>query len=210
MRYFAIIADGSFALANAEWQIAQFINNHSNIKIQEFATREQAYLYCTHNFSKREYWKTPYRQIPLPRLEDMNNNHWVFCSSDYTGYLSPPIRFFAAYNQDYVAILDNIDALIGFLYQIPFAEVRECNNIAEAHNILNFYPAKYIMAFGAYITGTMERYSNIPLNTIIPNIFKNWQVLIQLPNEITFPKYLPPLIQDFTQNIADSKNDSQN
>jgi len=66
------------------------------------------------------------------------------------------------------------------------------------------------MTFGAYITVTRERYSNIPLNTIMPNIFKNWQSLIQLPNEVTFQKYLPSPTQDFTQNIADSKNDSQN
>lgn len=208
MKHFAIIADGAFALADAEWQIAQFITNHQNIKIQEFATREQAYLYCTYNFSEREYWKTPYKQIPAPRLEDMNNSHWIFCLSDYVGYLSPPIRFFAAYNQDYVAILDNIDALIGFINKVPFAEVRECNNIVEAHNILNFYPAKYIMAFGAYITGTIERYKNIPLNTIVPNIFKNWQEQIQLPNEFAFQKYLPTASQDFTQNITNNKSDS--
>lgn len=209
MRNFSIIADGAFALADNEWQIAKVVSNHSNIEIQEFATREQAYLFGICNFSKREYWKTPYRQIPLPRLEDMHGNHWIFCSMDYAGYLSPPIRFFAAYNRDYVGLLDNIDALIGFLSQVPFAEVKECNNIVEAHNILNFYPAKYIMPFGAYITGTVQRYSNIQLNTIVPNIFKNWQEMIQLPDEFAFQKYLPTPSQDFTQNIIDNKSDSQ-
>lgn len=34
MRYFGIVFNGGFALANEEWQIANVANQHSNVEIK--------------------------------------------------------------------------------------------------------------------------------------------------------------------------------
>lgn len=209
MRYFGIVFNGGFALANEEWQIANVANQHSNVEIKEYLTREQAYFYTAYKLIEREYWRVPYRQLPLPKIEDMCNEHWVFYSPDYVGGFNPPIRFFAAVSKEYIGILDNVEALLGFIAQVPFSEIKECNSIIEAQNYINFCFLKYILPFGAYIEGNINRYSAIPLNTLVPSIFKNWQDMVQLPNGISPQTYLPaPNIQEPVQVTAD-KTDSQ-
>ena len=211
MHHFGILFDGGFALANEEWQIANVASQHSNIEIKEYPTREQAYFYTAYKLIKREYWRTPYRQLPLPKIEDMCNEHWVFYSPDYVGGFNPPIRFFTAVSKEYIGILDNVEALLGFIAQVPFSEIKECNSIIEAQNYINFHFLKYILPFGAYIEGNINRYATIPLNTLVPSIFKNWQDMVRLPNGISPQTYLPAPVQEFTSitNTDKSKSDSQ-
>ena len=185
MRHFGIVFDGGFALANEEWQIANVARRHSNVEIKGYHTREQAYFYTTYEFIKREYWRSPHRQLPLPKIEDMCNAHWGFYTPDYVGSFNPPIRFFAAVSKDYVGILDNVETLICFLEQVPFSEAKECNNCMEGINHINFSFLKYILPFSAYIPGNISRYSTIQVNTFTPTIFKNWQDMVRLPNGIS-------------------------
>lgn len=209
MRYFGIVFDGGFAIANEEWQIANVASQHSNVEIKEYPTREQAYFCTAYKFIKREYWRAPYRQLALPKIEDMCGDHWVFYMPDYVGGFNPPIRFFAAVSKEYVGILDNVEALIDFLAQVQFLEIKEFTNITEALNHINFYFLKYILPFSAYIPGNINRYSTIQINTLTPTIFKNWQDMIKLPNGISPQTYLPaPNIQEPVQVTAD-KTDSQ-
>lgn len=209
MRYFGIVFNGGFALANEEWQIANVANQHSNVEIKEYPTREQAYFYTAYKLIEREYWRAPYRQLPLPKMEDMCGENWVFYAPEYVGCFNPPIRFFAAVSKENVGILDNVEALIGFLNQVPFSEAKECNNITEALNHINFSFLKYILPFSAYIPDNISRYSKIQINTLTPTIFKSWQDMIKLPNGISPQTYLPaPNIQETVQVTAD-KTDSQ-
>lgn len=209
MRYFGIIFDGGFALANEEWQIANVASQHSNVEIKEYPTREQAYFYSAYKLNEREYWRNPYRQFPLPKMETMCNEHWVFYAPDYVGGFNPPIRFFAAISKEYIGILDNVETLVGFIIQVSFSEIKECNSIIEAQNYINFSFLKYILPFGAYIEENINRYSAIPLNTLVPSIFKNWQNMVRLPNGISPQTYLPaPQMQEVVQVTAD-KTDSQ-
>ena len=209
MRNFGIVFDGGFALANEEWQISNVASRHSNVEIKEYSTREQAYFYSAYKLNEREYWRNPYRQFPLPKMEDMCKENWSFYSPDYVGNFNPPIRFFAAVSKEYVGILDNVDALIGFLNQVPFVEIKECNSIIEAQNHINFIFLRYILPFGAYIEGNINRYTTIPLNTLVPSIFQNWQDMVRLPNGISPQTYLPPPnIHETAQGSAE-KTDSQ-
>ena len=210
MRYFGIVFDGGLALANEEWQIANVASQHSNVEIKEYLTREQAYFYSAYKLNEREYWRNPYRQFPLPKMEDMCNEHWVFYSPDYVGGFNPPIRFFAAVSKEYIGILDNVEALLGFIAQVPFSEIKECNSFIEAQNYINFHFLKYILPFGAYIEGNINRYATIPLNTLVPSIFKNWQDTVRLPNGISPQTYLPaPNIQEYVQVTADKTDSKQ-
>lgn len=208
MRYFGIIFDGGFALANEEWQISNVASKHSNVEIKEFTTREQAYFYTAYNFIKREYWRAPYRQLPLPKMDDICGDHWVFYTPDYVGYCKFQTRFFAAVSQNYVGILDNIESLIGFLSQVPFSEAKECNSIIEAINHINFSFLKYILPFSAYIQGNINRYSTIQINTITPTIFKDWQDNVHLPNGISLQTYLPASNIQEPAQVTSDKTDS--
>ena len=209
MRHFSIVADGAFALANENWQIAHFVNGHCNIEIKEFETHWNSYHYATTRFFCREYWRTPYRYFPFLRMEDMVGDNWIFRTMDYAGYLSPPIRIFAAFNVNYVGILDNVEALIGFLEQVPFAQAKECNNTIEALNIVNFQFLRYIQPLNAYISGDTQRYSTLQVNAITPVIFKNWQDNLQLPDGVSVEKFLPSFNPEFEQCLSDGKNESQ-
>ncbi|MBO4780708.1 MAG: hypothetical protein J5497_08735 [Selenomonadaceae bacterium] len=209
MRHFGIVFDGGFALANEEWQIANVASRHSNVEIVEYHTREQAYFYTAYKLIKREYWRAPYRQLPLPKIEDMCNANWVFYSPDYVGNFNPPIRFFAAFSKEYVGILDNVEALIGFLAQVPFLEIKECNNIIEAQNYINFSFLKFILPFSAYIPTEIHRYSTIPLNTLVPSIFKNWQDMVRLPDGISPQIYLPAPNMHESVKVSAEKTNSQ-
>ena len=91
MRHFGIVFDGGFALANEEWQIANVASQHSNVEIKEYPTREQAYFYTAYKLIDREYWRAPYRQLPLPKIEDMCNGNWVFYAPEYVGCFNPRI-----------------------------------------------------------------------------------------------------------------------
>ena len=208
MRYFGVVFDGGFALANEVWQIANVVGNHSNIEINEYSSRESAYFFSAHKFIIREYWRPPYRQIPFPKLEDMISNNYIFHMIDYAGYLSPPIRIFAAFNQDYVGVLDNVEALTGFIEQVPFADVRECKDVVEAINVINYESLKYILPFSAYISSDIQRYSTIQINAITPNIFKNWQDTVKLPSGISPQTYLPASVQESAQNKSLDKPDA--
>lgn len=210
MRHFGIVFNGGFAIANEEWQIANVASQHSNVEIKEYPTREQAYFYTAYKLIEREYWRAPHRQLPLPKMEDMCNEHWVFYSPDYVGGFNPPIRFFAAVSKDFIGILDDIESLISFINQITFFEVREFNSFIEAQNYINFHFLKYILPFGAYIEGNINRYATIPLNTLVPSIFKNWQDTVRLPNGISPQTYLPaPNIQEYVQVTADKTDSKQ-
>lgn len=209
MRHFSIVANGAFALANEDWQIAHFVNEHCNVEIKELETRWDSYCYATNRFFCREYWRTPDRHFPFPRMEDMVRHNWIFRMKDHVGCLKPPIRIFAGFNIDYVGIFDNVAALISYLEQVPFAEARECNNTTDALDVINFQFLRYIQPFSAYISGDLQRYSTLQVNAITPTIFKNWQDNLQLPDGLSVKELLPPFNPDVEPYLSNGKNDSQ-
>ena len=173
MRNIAVIFDGGFALAENENELFQSLQYGTKIKIRDCVSREQAYYYACSQHVKRGYWQNYSKQIYLPKFEDMIKNP-IFRDADLIPYQGQNYRFFAAFNSNNVAILDNLDAIISFTQQIKNFKIKEVANPCEAQKYLDFQFLKYILPFGAYFQTPIPRCPQVPLNTIVPVSFVQW------------------------------------
>lgn len=169
----AVIFDGGFALAENEGQLFQSLKCGGNLKIKDFSSLEQAYLYACHQHCKRAYWQNYGRRIYLPKFEDIVKNP-IFRNADLIPYQEPAYRIFSAFNSHNVAILNNLDAIIAFTQQIQNFKIKEVSNPYTAQQYIDFQFLKYILPFGAYIQTNIPRCPQIPLNTIVPVSFVQW------------------------------------
>lgn len=169
----AIIFDGGFGLAVNSDQLVHAIRYGSHLKLKDFSTVEEAYMYACFKHCQREFYTAPYKQIYLPKLTDMLNGQ-VFYTPTFVPDATPAYRIFAAVNAYSVAVLNNIDAMIAFTQQIQNFKIKEVSNLYEAQCYIDFQFLKYILPFGAYIKEPIPRCPQIPLNTIVQLQFVQW------------------------------------
>lgn len=187
--FLAVNFDGGFGVSSNADQIIANTNAGSNLLIRDFVSREQAYFYACQEYVKRELKNSPYRRIFLPRLEDLLTQP-IFYTPDLVPCFVAP-RLFAAFSQNFVAILDNIPSLCGFIQQIENFEIREVYSTLEAQRFIEGKFYKTILPFGAYIDSPIPRCPQIPLNMMVQVPFVEWfqkNVVENLKIGENFPK----------------------
>lgn len=190
MNCLAVIYEGGFALANTCLEVEAIIARESGVRIRGFASRGEAYVFSCTQHVHREYKKNPGIQPVLPRLEDLEKNP-VFHKPGIIPF-SNSCRVFAAVYSPYMAILTSPEAVASFLDYYPLdSEIQEVSSIMDACYFVNYYYLKDVFPMGAYITGAIPYYSNIPINQIVKAPCVDWcKKLCGLPPQLPFEKNL--------------------
>lgn len=170
---FSVIFEGGFALTPICREVKFIAEKTSEVMIQAFPSREEAYKFACERFVEHELKKNPYEQPVLPRLEELKQKI-IFRKPDIVNH-SVTFRIFAAIHPEYLGIMTNTESMAGFLENFPFnSMVREVGSVLEAQNFLNYEYLRRILPISAYIQESIPYCNNIPVNTIIPTPYVAW------------------------------------
>lgn len=135
MRYFSMVFDGGFKLANSTRELLDIIPTVERVHIMEFATPVDAYVQAYNEYQARSGGAT------VPTYEEMLTRP-LFFKPDYV----PPVIdyrcIYAIMHPWYVGIFIDEEKLVDVLERLPFVEVIEALNIDDARAIIGYWYAR--------------------------------------------------------------------
>lgn len=182
---FAVVFDGGFALVDTCREVKAVMDNHFEILVKGFHTRQAAYVFCCYEHYRREFEKFPLMQPIFPKLEAFERLQ-VYCKPGFVPY-GVASRVFAAVHSSYMGIMTSTESGIGFLEFLPMnSEIVEVESMAKAQNFLNYSYLKDIVPKSAYISDSIPYGDNIQPDIIIQVPYWDW-----MDQHCILPKNLP-------------------
>ncbi|MBE8954904.1 MAG: hypothetical protein SR2Q5_04430 [Quinella sp. 2Q5] len=132
MRYFSMIFDGGFKLANSARELLDIMPTVERVHIMEFATPVDAYVRAYNEYQARSGGAT------VPTYEEMMKNSLFFKPN----YVPPVIDYrciYAVMHPWYVGIFIDEEKLVDVLERLPFPEVIEAVSIDDAKAIIGYW-----------------------------------------------------------------------
>ena len=190
-KHVAVNFTGGFGLAENANQVIEAAKYGAHLKIRDFDSRAEAYWFACSEHVGRELKNSPDRMIYIPTLENMFARP-IFYPADFVPcYIAP--RLFAAINENFVAILDDIPSLIDFMQNVEHFDIHETYSTLEAQRFIENSFYKIILTFISYIDVPIPRCPQIPRNTIVQLPFKDWiqeNIVKKFKNSEFFPQNL--------------------
>ena len=166
MRYFSMVFDGGFKLANSARELLDIMPTVERVHIMEFATPVDAYVRAYNEYQARSGGAT------VPTYEEMMTRP-IFFKPDYV----PPVIdyrcIYAVMHPWYVGIFIDEEKLVDVLEKLPFAEVIEAVSIDDARAIIAYW---YIRQHPVEVA-TYQRAPicpDLPLDLMMPVATTKW------------------------------------
>lgn len=166
MRYFNMVFDGGFKLANSARELLDIMPTVERIHIMEFATPVDAYVRAYNEYQARSGGAT------VPIYEEMMTRP-IFFKPDYV----PPVIdyrcIYAVMHPWYVGIFIDEGKLVDVLERLPFAEVVEAVSIDDARAIIAYwYMCQHPMEVATYQRAPIC--PDLPLDVMMPVATTKW------------------------------------
>ncbi|MBQ6132112.1 MAG: hypothetical protein IJL12_07195 [Selenomonadaceae bacterium] len=166
MRYFNMVFDGGFKLANSARELLDIMPTVERIHIMEFATPVDAYVRAYNEYQARSGGAT------VPTYEEMMTRP-IFFKPDYV----PPVIdyrcIYAVMHPWYVGIFIDEGKLVDVLERLPFAEVVEAVSIDDARAIIAYwYMCQHPMEVATYQRAPIC--PDLPLDVMMPVATTKW------------------------------------
>ena len=166
MRYFNMVFDGGFKLANSARELLDIMPTVERIHIMEFATPVDAYVRAYNEYQARSGGAT------VPTYEEMLTRP-IFFKPDYV----PPVIdyrcIYAVMHPWYVGIFIDEGKLVDVLERLPFAEVVEAVSIDDARAIIAYwYMCQHPMEVATYQRAPIC--PDLPLDVMMPVATTKW------------------------------------
>ena len=166
MRYFNMVFNGGFKLANSARELLDIMPTVERIHIMEFATPVDAYVRAYNEYQARSGGAT------VPTYEEMMTRP-IFFKPDYV----PPVIdyrcIYAVMHPWYVGIFIDEGKLVDVLERLPFAEVVEAVSIDDARAIIAYwYMCQHPMEVATYQRAPIC--PDLPLDVMMPVATTKW------------------------------------
>lgn len=166
MRYFSMVFDGGFKLANSARELIDVMQKVERVHIMECATPVDAYVQAYNEYQARSGGAT------VPTYEEMMTQP-LFFSPDY---VSPVIDYrciYAVVHPWYVGIFIDEEMLADVLNRLPFVEVIEAVSEEDARAIIGYwYMHQHFMEIATY--QRVPICPKLPLDIMMPVATTKW------------------------------------
>ena len=166
MRYFSMVFDGGFKLANSTRELLDIMPTVERVHIMEFATPVDAYVWAYNECQARS------GGVTVPTYEEMLTRP-LFFKPDYVAPVIDYRCIYAVMHSWYVGIFIDEEMLVDVLERLPFVEVIEASNIDDARAIIAYwYMCQHPMEVATYQRAPIC--PDLPLDVMMPVATTKW------------------------------------